>query len=300
MLVTTATIQALQTTVDMRFQEAYQSTELWIDSVASTMTSSVDIDTYAWATQIPQMREWLGPRIINNLTNEEYQLKNRDWEDTVGLDRNQIMDDKIGLFTDHVIPELGRQGARHPQTQIALQMENTTDLSFDGLPFFDASHPLDPAGVQSNLNTSRPLTLANYELSYQAFTATTGADGLPLQTRSTILVVPPQLEIVARRIINADIVADPGGIAAGVTNVMTGSAKIVVARELASPTTWYLIDDTKTIKPFIWQNRMSTQLTSLTQLTDANVFSSRTFLWGIDSRGASGYSLWFLAQKNTA
>lgn len=300
MLVTTATIQALQTTVDMRFQEAYQSTDLWIDSVASTMTSSVDIDTYAWATQIPQMREWLGPRIINNLTNEEYTLKNRDWEDTVGLDRNNIMDDKIGLFTNHVVPELGRQAARHPQTQIALQMENTTDLSFDGLTFFNASHPLDPAGVQSNLITSNPLTLANYETSYQAFTAHTGADGLPLQTRSTILVVPPQLEIVARRIINADIVADPGGVAAGVTNVMTGSAKIVVARELTSATTWYLIDDTKTIKPFIWQNRMSPQLTSLTQLTDANVFSQRTFLWGVDSRGASGYSLWFLAQKNTA
>ena len=157
-----------------------------------------------------------------------------------------------------------------------------------------------PAGVQSNLITANALTLANYETSYALFRALKGEDGLPLKLRPTILLVPPALEITARRIINAGLVADPGGVAAGVENVMKGSAEIVVAEELTSATTWYLIDGSKAIKPFIWQNRKSPVLTSLISLNDPNVFASRQFIWGVDARGAAGFSLWFLAQKNTA
>ncbi len=300
MQVTTSTIAALQTTVNMTYKAAYDSTEVWYTKLSTTIPSSTLIGTYAWMARIPKMREWLGPRVLNNIFNHEYTLKNKDWEDTISVDRNEMEDDMLGVFTGMVVPELGRQAKQLPQTEIAAVIEDTTSLTFDGLVFFSAVHTLDPAAVQSNLNGSRALTLANYETSYAAMTALKGEDGLPLQLRPTILLVPPQLEITARRIINAGLVADPGGVAAGVENVMKGSAEIVVGYELTSATSWYLIDGSKAIKPFIWQNRKSPVLTSLINLNDPNVFASRQFIWGVDARGAAGHSLWFLAQKNTA
>ena len=300
MQVTSATIAALQTTVNMTYKQAYESTEVWYTKLSTTIPSSTLIGTYAWMARLPRMREWLGPRILNNIFNHEYTLKNKDWEDTVSVDRNEMEDDMLGVFTGMVVPELGRQAKQLPQTEIAAVIEDTTTTTFDGLTFFNASHTLDPAGVQSNLITTNPLTLANYETSYSAMTALKGEDGLPLQLRPTILLVPPRLEITARRIISAGLVADPGGVAAGVENVMKGSAEIVVGYELTSDDTWYLLDASKAIKPFIWQNRKSPVLTSLINLSDPNVFASRQFIWGVDARGAAGYSLWFLAQKNTA
>lgn len=299
MQITSAAIAALQTTVSLEYQKAYESTEVWYREIASVLPSTVDTNNYAWVARIVQMREWLGPRVIQNISNHDYQLKNKDWELTVGADRNEIMDDNLGVFTGMIVPELGRQAKQLPQTRIAADMEDTTTTTFDDLTFFNAAHTLDPAATQSNLNTSRPLNLANYETSYGAMTNIKGEDGLPLQVQATHLVVPPQLQIQARKIINAGLVLDTTGVA-GVDNVMTNSAKIVVAPELTSATTWYLVDASKAVKPFVWQNRMSPVLTSLTNPSDPNVFSQKKFIWGVDARGAAGYSLWFLAQKNTA
>ncbi len=299
MQVTSATIAALQTTVNMTYKAAYESADVWYTKVSTTLPSNTLIGTYAWMARIPKMREWLGPRVLNNISNHEYTLKNKDWEDTVSVDRNEMEDDNLGVFTGMVVPELGRQAKQLPQTEIAAAIENTTDTTFDDLTFFNGSHTLDPAATQSNLITTNALTLANYESSYSAFRSLKGEDGLPLKVRPTILLVPPQLEIAARKIVNAGLVANTAG-TAGVDNVMVGSAEIVVAEELTSATTWYLIDGRSSIKPFIWQNRKSPVLTSLINLSDPNVFSSRQFIWGVDARGAAGYSLWFLAQKNTA
>ncbi len=300
MLVTTATILALQTSVNMIFASAFQDTETWAQKVATTLPSGSLTQTYAWMQRIPTMREWLGPRVLNNLSNFEYTLTNKDWEDTVAVDKNNIADDNLGVFTGMVIPELGRQAAFLPQQQITDLIENDTTDGFDGLPFFDQNHPLDPAGVQSNDITGNALTLANYKTSYAAMTGLKGEDGRPLQVRPTILLVPSQLQITAMEIINTSLVANPAGTAGGLSNVMIGSAEIVIGYELTSATKWYLIDGSKAIKPFIWQNRESPVLTSLTSMTDANVFSSRQFVWGVNARGAAGWSLWFLAQRNDA
>lgn len=43
---------------------------------------------------------------------------------------------------------------------------------------------------------------------------------------------------------------------------------------------WYLIDDTRVIKPVIFQNREAAKITAKTSLTDDNVFERDEFLWG--------------------
>ncbi len=66
---------------------------LW-QKVATLVPSEAGEESYKWLGKIPRMREWIGDRQIQNLTASDYTIKNKDFEVTVGVDRNDIEDDK--------------------------------------------------------------------------------------------------------------------------------------------------------------------------------------------------------------
>lgn len=57
---------------------------------------------------------------------------------------------------------------------------------------------------------------------------------------------------------------------------------------------WYLIDDSRAIKPLIFQDREPAKITPKTSLTDDNVFMQDEFIWGAKRRAASGFGAWQL------
>lgn len=59
-----------------------------------------------------------------------------------------------------------------------------------------------------------------------------------------------------------------------------------------SGTAWYLIDTSRALKPFIFQDRTAAEITPKTALTDDNVFHNDEFLWGARRRCAAGYGAW--------
>lgn len=56
--------------------------------------------------------------------------------------------------------------------------------------------------------------------------------------------------------------------------------------------TWYLVCTSQVLKPMIFQKRRPYQFTSLTNLTDPNVFSRKEYLFGVDVRCNVGFGLW--------
>lgn len=58
---------------------------------------------------------------------------------------------------------------------------------------------------------------------------------------------------------------------------------------------WYLIDDTRVIRPMIFQDREQAKITAKTSLTDENVFNKDEFVWGAKRRCAAGFGAWQLA-----
>jgi phage major head subunit gpT-like protein len=60
-------------------------------------------------------------------------------------------------------------------------------------------------------------------------------------------------------------------------------------------TPWYLFDVSRPLRPLIFQNRRSFQLTAKTALDDDNVFKAREFQWGVDGRCNVGFGPWQLA-----
>ncbi len=59
------------------------------------------------------MREWTGARVVNNLTSQSFTIKNRKFEATVGIPRDNISNDKLGLFKP-IFQAMGQTAKRHP------------------------------------------------------------------------------------------------------------------------------------------------------------------------------------------
>ncbi|WP_440053371.1 Mu-like prophage major head subunit gpT family protein [Pseudoalteromonas sp. T1lg65] len=61
---------------------------------------------------------------------------------------------------------------------------------------------------------------------------------------------------------------------------------------------WYVIDDSKVLKPIIFQERKKPVFISMTKVDDEAVFTKKLFRYGVDCRDAAGFSFWQLAFAN--
>jgi len=302
MLITPAALRALETTLSLQFQMGYSESAIWHNKVAMTVPSSTKIATYGWMARVAQLRQWIGARVIENLQSHVYTLENQDFELTIGVDRDDWEDENLGIYSA-LFQEMGRSAAKWPDEIVKTALQaGTSAVTFDGVPFFDTAHPLDPAGVQSNNFTGTALSSATFASVRAAMMSYTGENGIPLGLMPNLLVVPPQLEVTARQILNAEfIVGTEASATGGNTNVFRGAADILVVPEIANePTTWYLADTSRPVRPLLFQQRKAPEFVAKTQPINDNVFFDREFLWGVDSRGAAGYSLWFLMARAIA
>jgi phage major head subunit gpT-like protein len=301
-------LQVFFTGLHTSFEEGYAMPEPWADQVAMKVPSDTELETYGWMDRIPLMRQWVGPRTIHNAPLRSRVVTNLDWELTQAIPRNKFLDDKLGLYTP-IAKDMGWQAKKlHDQQLVILMQSGTTALGFDGVPFFSANHltNIDDAasGVQSNL-VALPLTPSNYSAARARMRAWKGRDGQPFGTRPNLLIVPPSLEEAGRMILNSDFIAPAlfGGAAAVGSNdnknVLKGSADLLVIDELENqPTTWYLIDNRGMTKPFLIQERLQPNFVYLNNPTDPNVFYRKEFIFGVDSRSAYDFTLWFKALRS--
>jgi len=301
---TTAAIQALQTGFDSSYRAGWGDAQLLTPAFTTVIPSSVRTNTYGWMARLPSMRQWVGARVLQNLTNHDYSLTNLPYELTVAVDRDDWEDDMLGVYAP-LFEEMGR-AARLLQDQrvrLALQAGVTTGLCFDGLTFFNDAHPALGAGGAAIDNdfAGTALTPANYNAVRVAMQSWVGEDGESLGIMPTLLIVPPQLEGAARQILISDMVPAPAPATASETNVWKGSASLLVIPQLGNQaTTWYMADTSRAIKPLIWQNRRAPQLVSMASPDTAEVFNNRQLIWGVDGRGAAGYGPFFLMARAIA
>lgn len=269
------------------FNKALEEQKPLYERVATVTPSTTDAETYAWLGDVPGMREWIGEREIQNLAGSDYVIKNKDFELTVGVGRNAIEDDKIGLYNPS-IQMLGQSAAMHPDELIfELLKDGFTEKCFDGEAFFSASHKIGEKTV-SNKGTAK-LTLDAYVAARSAIMSLTNSKGRALGLVPNLLVVPPALEGVARSITQSDFIN-------GSTNTMKGTAEALVVPQLAGKdAAWYLLCTTRPIKPLIYQQRKKAKFVSKTAENDDNVFFQKTYLYGADSRGNAGFGFWQMA-----
>lgn len=220
MLINNANLRTLGTGFNGAYKRGLGQAASMLSVIATTINSTTSQNEYGWLGKMKGMREWLGDRVVNSIATHGYTIKNKDWEDTVEVDRNDIEDDNIGIYSP-LFEEMGRATAAHPdELAWSLLRDGFNQLCYDGQNFFDTDHPvLDANGdVQSVSNSG-------------------GGAGTP----------------------------------------------------------WFLIDDTRALKPIIFQQRKAAQFVSKDSPTDENVFRRKKFLYGVDARYNVGFGYWQFA-----
>ncbi|MDR0387267.1 MAG: Mu-like prophage major head subunit gpT family protein [Treponema sp.] len=158
MIITSTVLNGLRTA----FREEFRTRMADIDVkpvwrlLATVIPSSTKGNTYGWLGAFPQMREWVGDRVIKDIGESAYQIFNQKWESTLGVDRTDIEDDNLGqyrIMARGMADEFERFMSRK---LAALITGGFTDLCYDGQPFFNASHPVYPNtdGTGTAANTS--------------------------------------------------------------------------------------------------------------------------------------------------
>lgn len=214
------TIRSLYTAVSMAFNARFDATASFYQMVSMTVPSTTAMNEYPRMDDLPGFREWIGDRVVHDLSLSTYQIKNREFEKTIGVKRSQIEDDQYG-FLATAAAQMGQDAGEFPDSLVwPLWKAGNATICYDGQNFFDTDH----VGYAED---GEEISVSNYQA---------------------------------------------GGGAA-----------------------WYLIDDSKVMKPMIWQPRKKFTLISKDNDRDDNAFLKGKYLWGVDGRCNAGYGLWQLA-----
>ncbi|MEM7668986.1 MAG: Mu-like prophage major head subunit gpT family protein [Pseudomonadota bacterium] len=217
MEVTTQNLQDLRTGFSAIYDNALGQVETQYGAIATTVPSTTSENTYGWLGQLPNMREWIGPRQLQAIMEHDYVIKNKDFEMTVEVLRNHIKDDNLGIYNP-LFREMGRATGAHPdQMCFGALAAGFDSRCYDGQYFFDTDHP---------------------------------------------------------------VIAEDGST---ITMSNTGGG--------AGPA-WFLMDDSRALKPIIYQDREAPQFVALDDPRDHNVFMNKQFVYGVDGRNNTGYGFW--------
>lgn len=146
MLINRGNLIALQTGFKANFQRGFAGVKPTYQRITTTVPSSTAEEQYGWLGAMPKVREWIGPRVVKNIAEHGYVIRNKDYELTIGVPRPKIEDDQYGIYAP-LMEEMGRSVASHPDDLVwDLLVRGFSVNCYDGQPFFDEDHPvIDPA-----------------------------------------------------------------------------------------------------------------------------------------------------------
>ncbi|MBN4065652.1 Mu-like prophage major head subunit gpT family protein, partial [Desulfocapsa sp. AH-315-G09] len=248
-------------------------------------------------------RKWLGEKTVKSLAAFKYTLTNDDFEATVEVDRNNIEDDQIGIYGPMAM-EAGSSSRTWPD-EIVGEIANGSFVNkcYDGQYFCDTDHPVgDGEGGTVSFSNKGTAVLstatlaaakAGYGAARIAMRKCVDDEGRPLGVKPTVLMVPPALEDEANALMTVDRLED------GKANIFKNTAKVVVNDQLTSDTAWFLLDTSRAVKPFVFQQRKKPVFVQQIDPEADDVFMRKKFKFGAEARGKAGYALWQLCYGST-
>ncbi len=155
MLINTANLDALRVGYSILFKGGLSQATSDYARIATVVPASTREQKYGWLGKLPNVREWIGPRAIQNLMLSDYSIKEKALELTLGVDKDDIETDNLGHYST-LFTEMGMSTGSQWDLMVfqALAAGFATNC-YDGQFFFDTDHPvLDANGaVTSVANT---------------------------------------------------------------------------------------------------------------------------------------------------
>ena len=329
-MITPAAYNVFISNVNTAFGAAYTDTT---DSVWPQFATEVPVTgkvfVAGWTGMMPKYRVWYGPRITHQPAAQTYSATVIPYELTYDIDTFDLDDDIFGIYY-RMIPDMVRQGKRHPNYELRDWLENAGaytngtagPLGFDGLSYFNTAHPVDvynsSAGTYCN-----DFSLGGQTVSYTKVTGGTqnvlvggafgptafstlfeymhtlkGEDGERLGIEPSFLMHPNQLMTEVELVLKSMFFAPP---AWGTITGQVGAADNPLRRFGVTPvkntflndsSMWYLGDGTKSFKPVTWAVREPVRIVPRFQMNDPIQFDEHKSLIGGHTRAtpAAGFS----------
>lgn len=264
MSLNTAAAVATARGLTAKFDDGVENAMPFYPEVSTVAPSMGADEQYGFLGSMPGTREWLGDRQFQTLRGADYTLKNREWENSVEIEKNDFDDDRIGMY-DSVFADIGEEAAQHPDELLFQAIEaGETTACFDGQFFYDTDHAWGESGTNNNdltadVTTPTTPTEAEFRTAYHAARAALLGfkrdNGKPYirptirPLRRLILLVPTGLEEVANLAINKTLVSS------GETNVVLDKPTIVTSASLTSQIKFHLLNVGQRLRPFVFQAR---------------------------------------------
>lgn len=143
MIVNRANLNDMFRGFQLLFGSAFATAQSQHQRIAMRVPSTTSEEKYAWLGKMPRFREWVGDRVFNSIKAHDYTIRNKKWENSVEVDRADIEDDRLGIYTP-MVQALGAESATHPDELVfGLLASGFSTLCYDGQYFFDTDHPVD-------------------------------------------------------------------------------------------------------------------------------------------------------------
>lgn len=303
--VNASTLVGLHKTFRALFRESVENTKTIWPQFAMRVDSTNASESYQWLGALSALREWVGNKQIDELRGYEYTIPNLNWELTIGVLRNHIEDDQLGLYNTR-IADLAVKAAQHPDKLLSsARALGATTLSYTGQFFHDTDHTMG-ATTFSNKLTGTGTTVALLTTDFRAARAAMlkfkndqgepYMDGAMLLDRGNppfVMVVPPDLQGVAEEMLYATQLSNS-------TNVIAGAAKLVVDVRLTDTNDWYLEYVAGNLKPYIYQARKAANLVALDNPNNSEAaFMRAEYFYGVEGRWNVKYGLPQYSVKTT-
>lgn len=263
-----------------------------LDNLALTVRSTGAEEVHAWLNQLPGFRRWIGDRTKKNISTDKLTVVNADWEDTISVNRNDVLFDKYGIYTP-LFANLGYEGSDG-----ALWLDAAIDALLangkwaDGKAFFVANRKYGEQTV-NNIVTSA-LSGTTLEAALAAMMLFKGPEGNPLSVVPVYLLVGPNLRDTAWDLVKNQFVTSGAGKGGAIENRTKGRALLRVHPRITG-NQWFLLGMKGTIKPVAVQKAKESQLVAKDRVDDDNVFFNKEFIYGADAIGEAFLTLPHLA-----
>jgi phage major head subunit gpT-like protein len=148
MIVNSENLTKLRTAFNAAYKRMLGQASAMSSEIATRVPAATKEVRYGWLGKLPNVREWIGPRQVQNLTESDYTIRERPFELTIGVDRDDIETDNLGIYTP-LFEEMGdATGAFVEQLVFGMLPGGFTTNCYDGQFFFDTDHPvLDANGA---------------------------------------------------------------------------------------------------------------------------------------------------------
>jgi phage major head subunit gpT-like protein len=293
-IVNAATLVAMQQSFRALFRATAEKVEPMWQKMAMEAPSEAALENYQWLGRVPAMKEWVDSKTLEQLRGGGYTIINKDWESTIEVDRNDIEDDRLGMYRPR-IAELADEGMRHPDELLSTaRRTGSATLCYDGQFFYDTDHSEGMSGVLSNRLTGTGTTTAQITVDFFAALAAMrnfkDDQGKPYIRRAgpldLLAVIPPLLERPFRELANATMISNT-------TNVLAGTFQYMVDPYLTDVNDWFLDYVGAPMKPYVVQMRKKPTFVALEDPNSSeSVFMRKKFAYSVEARYNVGYGLW--------